>query len=308
MHQRSSSTPVIGSLLIPSSDSPGQDLDTTYRLLQGNQGENFNYHGQENINLTPFSHSSSSVSQSTAVFSEFNQESGSFFLKGGFRRATSEGSLEKLDFDSFDIAHLVNSGTPKKSFYRHHITMLHSAPSFSIFNEGLEDGEVGESGLERSVTIGENIDAIGNADFCFKKKCMQLIQEEGDEEEERPNRIKSSYNEEEVELQPPSPPMYLAAGFGINGVRFGALADGVGFGALADGVDLSSMDLNDGGDLEDFHKRLVDEYPCHPLFLRNYAKFLQVRPINSIYIFSWLSYVEFELTILRHFLFQMLLV
>ncbi|XVF28519.1 hypothetical protein REPUB_Repub15cG0036600 [Reevesia pubescens] len=253
---RSSSTPVIGSLHFSFSNSPNKDLDTTYRLL----------HGRENLNSTPFLHGSSPVSHSTSGFSEFNQQSGSFRLKG-FRKVKSEGSLEKLDYSSCDIAQFLDSKTPKKSFYKHHITMLHSAPSFSIFNEGLEDGQVeGDEALERTVTIGESIDATENADFSFVKKCMELIQEEGEEEEERSNRIQSSYHGEEVDLEPPSPPMYLATGLGI---------DGVGFGALADGIDLSSMDLDEAGDPEEFHKRLVDEYPSHPLFLRNYAKFLQ---------------------------------
>ncbi|KAK6254677.1 hypothetical protein SCA6_015982 [Theobroma cacao] len=262
---RSSSTPVIGSLLFPFSDSPNKDLDTTYRLLHGNHSRNLFCHGQENLNLTSLSHNSSPLSHSTSGFSEFNQESGSFHLRG-FRRAKSEGSLEKLDYSSCDIAQFLDSRTPKKSFCRHHITMLHSAPSFSIFNEGLEDGQGGEEALERTVTIGESIDAVGNADFSFGKKCMELIQEEGEEEEERGNRIQSPYNEEEVDLEPPSPPMYLATGLGI---------DGAGFGTMADAVDLSSMDLDEASDLEEFHKRLVNEYPCHPLFLRNYAKFLQ---------------------------------
>ncbi|OMO86550.1 RNA-processing protein, HAT helix [Corchorus capsularis] len=142
--------------------------------------------------------------------------------------------------------------------------MLRSAPSFSVFPQGVEDdGEVGEEKLVRTVTIGDNIDAIGNADFSFmmkKELSMQLIQEEGEEEEERPYRFQRSYNEE-VDLEPPSPPMYLATGLGID--------------AMADGIDLSSIDLDENGDPEQFHKRLVDEYPCHPLFLRNYAKFLQ---------------------------------
>ncbi|XVE81938.1 hypothetical protein DITRI_Ditri15bG0106600 [Diplodiscus trichospermus] len=260
---RSSSAPVIASLLFPFSDCHNKDLDTTYRLLQGNHGGKVYCHGQESLNLTPFSHSSSPVSLSTSRVSEFNQESDSFRLKG-FRRAKSEGSLERLYFSSGDIAQFLDPITPKKSFCRHHITMLESAPSFSIFNEGLEDGQVGKEALERTVTIGENIDAIGHADFSFGKKCMELIQE-GEEEEEGSNRIQSSYNEE-VELEPPSPPMYLATGLGI---------DVVGLSTMADGVHLSSMDLDEGGDHEDYHKRLVDEYPCHPLFLRNYDKFLQ---------------------------------
>ncbi|XP_022760370.1 uncharacterized protein LOC111306760 [Durio zibethinus] len=261
---RSSSAPVIGSLLFPFSDSPNKDLDTTYRLLHGNHDGKVYFHGQENLNLTPFSHASSPLSHSISGFPQCNQESGSFRLKG-LRRAKSEGSLERLDYSSCDIAQFVDSRTPKKSFYRDHITMLHSVPSFSIFNEGLEDGQLGEEALERTVTIEESIDAVGNADFSFGKKSMELIQEEGEEEEEISNRIQSS-NNQEVELEPPSPPMYLATGLGI---------DGVGFGAMADAVDFGSMDLDEDGDPEEFHKRLVDEYPCHPLFLRNYAKFLQ---------------------------------
>ncbi|KAL4290297.1 hypothetical protein GQ457_14G013640 [Hibiscus cannabinus] len=228
MLQRSSSTPVIGSL-----------------------------------NLTPLSHTSSPASHpNSGLF-----ESRSFFLKG-FRRAKSEGSLERLDYSSCDIAQFLDSEIPKGYFHRHGITMLHSAPSFSIYNEGAEDGKVAEEALDRTVATNESIDAAGNPDFSFRKKCMELIQEEeGEEEKERSNRILSSYNdEEEVELEPPSPPMYLAAGLGI---------DCVGFGTMADGVDLSSLELDEAEDPEEFHRRLVDEYPCHPLFLRNYAKFLQ---------------------------------
>ncbi|KAG4126504.1 hypothetical protein ERO13_D10G160000v2 [Gossypium hirsutum] len=246
MLQRSSSTPVFGSLIFPFTDSPNKDLDATYRLLQGNHGGKLDSHCQESLNLTSFSHNSSSESHSASGLFEFNPESGGFRLKG-FRRAKSEGSIERLDYRSCDISHFLDPRTPKRSFHRHHITMLHSAPSFSIFNEGVEDGKLGEESLERTVTIGENIDAVGNPDFSFRKKF--------------------SYNdEEEVELEPPSPPMYLATGLGI---------DCAGFGAMADGVDLSYMDLDEVDDQEEFHKRLVDEYPCHPLFLRNYAKFLQ---------------------------------
>ncbi|MBA0841221.1 hypothetical protein Goarm_003724, partial [Gossypium armourianum] len=266
MLQRSSSTPVFGALIFPFTDSPNKDLDATYRLLQGNLGGKLDSHCQESLNLTSFSHNSSPESHSASGLFEFNPESGGFRLKG-FRRAKSEGSIERLDYRSCDIAQFLDPRTPKRSFHRHHITMLHSAPSFSIFNEGVEDGTLGEESLERTVTIGENIDAVGNPDFSFRKKCMESIQEEGDEEKKRLNRIRVSYNdEEEVELEPPSPPMYLATGLGI---------DCAGFGAMADGVDLSHMDLDEVDDQEEFHKRLVDEYPCHPLFLRNYAKFLQ---------------------------------
>ncbi|XVE65762.1 hypothetical protein DITRI_Ditri08aG0025600 [Diplodiscus trichospermus] len=254
---RSSSTPDIRSLLSPSSDSPNKDLDTTYRLLHGN-------HRQENLNLTPFSHNSTPVSYTTSRFSGFNQESGRFRLKG-FRRAKSEGSLERLDYSSCVADQFLDSRTPKKSFYSHQVTMLHSAPSFSVFNEGLEDEQEGEEKFERTVTIGESIDAVGNADFSFQRRGVELIPE-GDEGEELSKRTQTSRNEEEIEHEPPSPPIDLATGLRTDGARVCAMADGVG---------LSSTDLDEAGDLEGFHKRLVDEYPSHPLFLRNYAKFLQ---------------------------------
>ncbi|XP_039020987.1 uncharacterized protein LOC120152995 [Hibiscus syriacus] len=266
MLQRSSSTPVIGNLVFPFVDGSKKDLDATYRLLHGKQGGNLNSHCQERLNLTPFSRSSFAVSHSTSGLFEFDSESASFRLEC-FRRSKSEGSLERLDYSSCDIGQFLDIRTSKGSFHRHDITMLHSAPSFSIFSEGVEDGPVGEEALERTVTIGEGIDAAGNLDFSFRKKCMELIQEEeGDEEKEGLNRIRSTYDDEEVELMPPSPPMYLAAGLGI---------DCVGFSSMADGADLSSMELDETEDPEEFHRRLVDEYPCHPLFLRNYAKFLQ---------------------------------
>ncbi|KAG8480995.1 hypothetical protein CXB51_025636 [Gossypium anomalum] len=249
MLQRSSSTPVFGALIFPFTDSPNKDLDATYRLLQGNHGGKLDFHCQESLNLTSFSHNSSPESHSASGLFEFNPESGGFRLKG-FRRAKSEGSIERLDYRSCDIAQFLDPRTPKRSFHRHHITIW----------------KLGEESLERTVTIGENIDAVGNPDFSFRKKCMELIQEEeGDDEKKRLNRIRVSYNdEEEVELEPPSPPMYLATGLGV---------DCTGFGAMADGVDLSYMDFDEVDDQEEFHKRLVDEYPCHPLFLRNYAKF-----------------------------------
>ncbi|XP_039048688.1 uncharacterized protein LOC120189481 isoform X1 [Hibiscus syriacus] len=261
MLQRSSSTPVIGNLVFPSTDGSNKDLDATYRLLHGKQGGNLNTHCQESLNLTSFSRSPSPVSHSTSGLFEFDSESPSFCLTR-FRRAKSEGSLERSDYSSCGIGQFLDTGTSKGSFHRHHITMLHSAPSFSIFSEVVEDGQVGEETLERTVTIGESIDAAGNPDFCFRKKCMELIQEE----KETKKRIKPNSNsyKDEVELEPPSPPI-SAAGLGI---------DCVGFSAMVDGIDLSSMELDETEDPEEFIGGLMST-PCHPLFLRNYAKFLQ---------------------------------
>lgn len=161
--------------------------------------------------------------------------------------------------------------------------MLHTAPSFSIFsaNDGLEDENNGEGigreeeeeeekALTRTVPIGESIEARGSGGFSFGNKNMGLIEEEGEEEQEEEglNRHESPGTEEEKE--PVSPPLFLASGLGIDGNDFGG--DG-------GGVYLTLPNFDGSGDIEENYKRMVDEYPCHPLFLRNYAQLLQVRII-----------------------------
>ncbi|KAA8548883.1 hypothetical protein F0562_000567 [Nyssa sinensis] len=119
--------------------------------------------------------------------------------------------------------------------------MLHSAPSFSIYDskDGFEEDEralesemlESDGCLVRSVTIGDSIEALGSAEFSFGKKAMGLIEEDGeDEEEEALNGIQNLGIEESG--QPVSSPLYLVTGFGIDD-------------------------------------------PCNPLFLRNYAQLLQ---------------------------------
>ena len=83
----------------------------------------------------------------------------------------------------------------------------------------------------------------------------------------------------EVGNEPVSPPMYLAAGLGIDSF-------GIGGGEL-DGDFLSPANFDDGSDAEEYYRKMVDQYPCHPLFLRNYAQVLQVSLL--FLIFSLLS-------------------
>lgn len=150
--------------------------------------------------------------------------------------------------------------------------MLRTEPSFSIYNSEDGFGEESENGcspLERSVTIG---DSIGSREFSFGKKGMGLIEEDDNEkeqdgdEEEALNGFKNLGIEEIA--RPVSPPMYLATGFGMDGNGVGG---GGGF-----GVDFTPSCFDEGGDVEDYYKRMVSEDPSNPLFLRNYAKLLQV--------------------------------
>ncbi|KAF8014340.1 hypothetical protein BT93_H0242 [Corymbia citriodora subsp. variegata] len=61
--------------------------------------------------------------------------------------------------------------------------------------------------------------------------------------------------------------MYLAAGLGIGNAVFGGESDG--------GRGLNLPQFDGVGDAEEFYGRMVNEFPCHPVFLRNYAQVLQ---------------------------------
>ncbi|KAK3414808.1 hypothetical protein EUGRSUZ_H00126 [Eucalyptus grandis] len=62
--------------------------------------------------------------------------------------------------------------------------------------------------------------------------------------------------------------MYLAAGLGIGNADFGGESSGGGLG-------LNLPEFDGDGDAEEFYGRMVNEFPCHPVFLRNYAQVLQ---------------------------------
>lgn len=72
------------------------------------------------------------------------------------------------------------------------------------------------------------------------------------------------------ETRPASPPLHLAMGLGINDAGFG------------DGVDyIRSSYLDDSSSAEEYHRRMVEENPRNPCFLRDYALFLhQVKCIS----------------------------
>ncbi|KAJ9154101.1 hypothetical protein P3X46_027474 [Hevea brasiliensis] len=76
----------------------------------------------------------------------------------------------------------------------------------------------------RTITIGGSIEAKGSGEFCFGKKNMGLIEEEGDE---GLNGIENLNLEEANE--PVSPPLYLASWIRIDGNGFGSGNDGGGF-------------------------------------------------------------------------------
>ncbi|KAK3187691.1 hypothetical protein Dsin_027252 [Dipteronia sinensis] len=141
---RSSSTPVIGSLLSPFSDSPNRDFETTINTkLSFSQG-------LHHLNLAPPSCCSSPIFQ-------FSRETNSSTPKG-FRKSRSDGYLEGLAYSSRDSEAFRNSNTQHKSSNKKYKSMLRSSPSFSIYNsvDEIEDEEIIGQGSGDRRSIGEN--------------------------------------------------------------------------------------------------------------------------------------------------------
>ncbi|KAK4425393.1 hypothetical protein Salat_1733300 [Sesamum alatum] len=96
---------------------------------------------------------------------------------------------------------------------------------------------------------------------------------DGDEEEEHSSNAQVdesavlrglSAKDFKEETRPSSPPLHLAMGLGIGTTGFG--------GGINQDYMITRQD--DRTTLEEYYKRVVDENPCNPLFLRNYAHFL----------------------------------
>lgn len=257
MMLRSSSTPVLGSLLQSFSESPNNNNNHHHHHSDlhgyGSTHKHTPNSGQCKLSCTnggfhnvkkSFFHSPS-VAESTS--------------KNGFRRVQSEGNLDELvgnsrgAYDEFSLSK--RSGGRRKS-----CSTLEAIPSFSVHHLGTpsDDSDDEEEESEHEETCGEletgyiskplSMDGYGN----FK------IEGEGK--------------------------MYLATGLGFSGVD---LVDDCGNGGSSSGGGYRPVALDrDGGDsrgisMEEHYKKMLQENPGDPLFLRNYAQFLyQVGPVS----------------------------
>ncbi|CAE5956527.1 unnamed protein product [Arabidopsis arenosa] len=153
--------------------------------------------------------------------------------------------------------------------------MLKSEASLSSYcdsGDGFksEDSLTGiEENLERTVTIGDSIDGDG---FSFAKHKEEDSSEgergvlDRDYEEVIKKLGIGKRDEQGFEIErPPSPPMHLAAGLGID--KFDLYGNETKF-------DLPGFDDENCGD---YYKGMLEEYPLHPLLLKNYAKFLEYK-------------------------------
>lgn len=133
-------------------------------------------------------------------------------------------------------------------------SMLHSSASFSIYaDDQNQEQVVGLEAFEKGITIEVSKEALGSgSDFSFSKGAMGLIQEEEMEDEYGLHSVKKwGFDDGEIDLRPASPPLYLAAGLGM---------DASGLGGGYDPVDF-------------YDEKIVDEPPS---LLRNYVQSLWV--------------------------------
>ncbi|XP_010262453.1 PREDICTED: uncharacterized protein LOC104600973 [Nelumbo nucifera] len=263
---RSSSTPILGSLLSSFPDSPNRDFDNNKHPSSFDHHPkkiSFPHSGLHHPGFGSFSCNSPPNSHSVVGFTDIDRESSGSGSRG-FRRAQSDGNLEGLAAASCDVDEFQCSNPPTVSSRRPSMPMLETIQSFSFYNSRAkkeEDEEQDQEGglLQRSVTIGESIDALGNADISSKKnKNMGLIMEE---------ELNSGL---EGETEPASPPLYLARGLGTDA---GGLGGGGGCGSSGVPVDFGESGP-DGSNVEEHYKKMVEENPTNSLFLRNYAQFL----------------------------------
>ncbi|MCL7028485.1 hypothetical protein MKW94_030150, partial [Papaver nudicaule] len=273
MMLRSSSTPLLGSLLSSSSysESPNhKDYETSSEVLRkisfthggnGNGSLNFSSFTTSSNNSTSLTRSISGISDSS------DREVSSTTSSKGFRRAQSDGNLKGLcDMEEQDLfSHFATN--PFKPAKR--TSMLQSIPSFSVYNSkgGFEDDDEGEEeedyedeiekdgSLQRCVTIGDNITSMGNGEK------MGLIQE--NEEEFNEFQYLGLHDDD-------NPSLFLARGLGIDGNGGGG---GFNFAKFGEGG------VENEEEIGKYYKKMVEEHPSSSLFLRNYAKFLY-KPIE----------------------------
>lgn len=253
---RSSSTPLLGSLL---SESPSSHHHHHHQSdLTPNNTPNSIHHSYSKLSCSHggYQNFSKSLYPSNSPISPSVSElsNGSKFPSHGFRRAQSEGNLEGLakasSVDEFSL-----SKPPKMFVRKHPKSFLETIPSFSIHNsrelhsdDDSEDDDFDY--ISRQYSLGTN---------AVKEEMSYVSQNSKSEIVER--------REE----------MYLARGLGVADI--GCFDDGgCGIGGGGGGYRPVAFD-RDGGDsqglhIEEHYKRMMEENPGNSLFLRNYANFL----------------------------------
>ncbi|KAD3068542.1 hypothetical protein E3N88_36422 [Mikania micrantha] len=253
MMMRSSSTPVLGSLLSPISP----------------ENPNHRHHHHHDITLHPYKTSPihklslhqtpSPGSQHFTTLSCHSSPISPSFGSGGIRRVQSEGNLESLmsssgyggnDHDDFSFFN-----PPKKVSSRLHSCSLETIPSFSYQNSKFRsDGDESDEDEEGFCEF---------RGFNTENKTLSINKQIGYDNLEMKDDIGESGSQ-----------MYPAKGIGVD-AGFGCAGGGAA-GSGGGGRNLSPVGGGGGDsrDVEEHYRKMVNECPGNPLLLGNYAQFL----------------------------------
>lgn len=274
---RSSSTPVLGSLL----------SETTPNSTPNHH--EYNAKPTTNTKLISFHHSTTGFSARVSC----NSPPISPSIGKCFRRAQSEGNLKEL-------AYAPHSANNEDQFYdsyqpndkyltgRQRCLKLQTIPSFNnsrgYYEEDEEEEESDTEDYEDRAELYVNEELLdgdlrGGSDtvVALKDKVKRMNLTKVRDKEEIWNMGFAEANNMLVNQQ-----MYLAKGFGIGGSGGGSGGGGDFYSAGSGGDD---GDYKNG--VEEYYKRMVEENPGNALFLRNYAQFLyQVPSLTTISSFE----------------------
>ncbi|KAH9623851.1 hypothetical protein KSS87_003870 [Heliosperma pusillum] len=271
MMLRSSSTPILGSLLSSYSESPNHNHNHNHNHHpEFNSPKHipkklfFHHHAQAgHLHLT----SPSSHSFNSEIISN-DRDSG---LKSGFRRAQSEGNLEGLLSDSCNSFDEFNHPSLTKKFPRKpSCAVLQSIPSFSVYNpsrkyDGEEDEEEEEEGSGE-----ESEEETIKAQYGNNEGTIMKVESEDLSMAFINNMWRQNINVAVEENDGVPSKMHLAKGLG-------AMTGGFNGGGGGHKEHKTREFGGEGGDevsMEEYYKKMVEENPGSPLFLTNYAQFL----------------------------------
>lgn len=282
---RSSSTPVLGSLLPSFSDSPSHHgheaaapaaVAALHKSPFHHNHHSFSFHPKGSLNLTTISCNSSPISTHDLGDTPNHHRGGT---GSSFRRAQSDGNLEGLAYNMSPLNsyedQLHTTSHVKKSSARPRSVMLETIPSFSLYRYGHGHEDEDEENSNFDIEEGEEYEEFEEASLVESSvklrgsKSMSLIAEEEVSSVGDVNMIERFNFEENKERVRQE--MYLAIGIGGGGDR------GCDGGSRGGWDSNSSDDGGDGGDnqgVEEYYKKMVEESPNNSLFLRNYAQFL----------------------------------
>lgn len=267
---RSSSTPVLGSLI------PPLPLPDNHRDKEGKA--NFS---SENANQLNFHNVSSHLNSFSSLDSCSVDEDKEAIPSSNFRRVQSESDLRSLSrvspapakvgpetlfqgnsFDDFQQASSKKPWSRRVSAHKR-LPSLKSIPSFACYY----DEEAVDERLEHDNKSGMVDSQL--QEFSFENEAMGEIV----------GRVKDLYTPERVEEKISAAPLFMARGLGLDVIDPQTDMGGSGGNSSWKGVSTGGSSGGDGfgagpDNIEEHYQRMLEKNPGNSLVLSNYAQFL----------------------------------